>query len=940
MWFTKSQEEVLKELNVDPKTGLTTEEVNKRLEKYGQNKLKGKPKKSLFQLFIGQLQDVLIYVLIGAAVINIIAHGLEGVTDAIIILAVVVINAVVGVVQESKAEKALEALQQMTTPKSAVRRNGEVVEINSEDLVPGDIIIIDAGRFIPADIRLIESVNLQIEESALTGESVPSEKNANFITEDAKIPVGDKENMAFMSTMATYGRGEGVVVATAMETEIGKIAKILDEDENTLTPLQVKLDKLGKTLGYMAMAICALIFVIGLLQGRNWIDMLMTAISLAVAAIPEGLVAIVAIVLSMGVTRMSKINAIVRKLPAVETLGAVNIICSDKTGTLTQNKMTVVKIYTPDNLREVPSEGRDFEANRDEKELIRSFVLCSDKTGTLTQNKMTVVKIYTPDNLREIPSEGRDFEANRDEKELIRSFVLCSDASIDSGQDIGDPTEVALVVLGDRFNLEKNTLNTEYKRIGEFPFDSDRKLMSTLNEEEGKYRVHTKGAIDNILVKSDRVLVNGNIVPLTQEMKDKILKAAEEMSDSALRVLGVAFKDTEDIISAEEMEKNLVVVGIVGMIDPPRTEVKDSIAEAKKAGITPIMITGDHKNTAVAIAKELGIATDISQSLTGAEIDEIPDEQFAKEINKYRVFARVSPEHKVKIVKAFKEQGNIVSMTGDGVNDAPSLKFADIGVAMGITGTDVSKGASDMILTDDNFTTIVHAIEEGRNIYNNIKKTIMFLLSCNLGEVICVFIATMFNWPSPLLPIQLLWLNLVTDTLPAISLGVDPGDKDVMKRKPRDPKESFFAEGAGYRAAIAGILIGALTLAAFYIGVKEHGFAVSEVINNESKEALNAMTYGRTMAFIVLTVSQLFYSLTMRNSKKTIFEVGFFKNKVLILSIIVGIVLQVGLTSIPGIAQIFKVTQLSFTDWDIVIIFALIPFLVNEGIKVVTRRKK
>ena len=878
MWFTKSQEEVLKELNVDPKTGLTTEEVNKRLEKYGQNKLKGKPKKSLFQLFIGQLQDVLIYVLIGAAVINIIAHGLEGVTDAIIILAVVVINAVVGVVQESKAEKALEALQQMTTPKSAVRRNGEVVEINSEDLVPGDIIIIDAGRFIPADIRLIESVNLQIEESALTGESVPSEKNANFITEDAKIPVGDKENMAFMSTMATYGRGEGVVVATAMETEIGKIAKILDEDENTLTPLQVKLDKLGKTLGYMAMAICALIFVIGLLQGRNWIDMLMTAISLAVAAIPEGLVAIVAIVLSMGVTRMSKINAIVRKLPAVETLGAVNIICSDKTGTLTQNKMTVVKIYTPDNLRE--------------------------------------------------------------EKELIRSFVLCSDASIDSGQDIGDPTEVALVVLGDRFNLEKNTLNTEYKRIGEFPFDSDRKLMSTLNEEEGKYRVHTKGAIDNILVKSDRVLVNGNIVPLTQEMKDKILKAAEEMSDSALRVLGVAFKDTEDIISAEEMEKNLVVVGIVGMIDPPRTEVKDSIAEAKKAGITPIMITGDHKNTAVAIAKELGIATDISQSLTGAEIDEIPDEQFAKEINKYRVFARVSPEHKVKIVKAFKEQGNIVSMTGDGVNDAPSLKFADIGVAMGITGTDVSKGASDMILTDDNFTTIVHAIEEGRNIYNNIKKTIMFLLSCNLGEVICVFIATMFNWPSPLLPIQLLWLNLVTDTLPAISLGVDPGDKDVMKRKPRDPKESFFAEGAGYRAAIAGILIGALTLAAFYIGVKEHGFAVSEVINNESKEALNAMTYGRTMAFIVLTVSQLFYSLTMRNSKKTIFEVGFFKNKVLILSIIVGIVLQVGLTSIPGIAQIFKVTQLSFTDWDIVIIFALIPFLVNEGIKVVTRRKK
>lgn len=890
MWFTKSQEEVLRELNVDPKIGLTTDEINKRLEKYGQNKLKGKPKKSIFQLFLGQLKDVLIYVLIGAAVINIVAHGIEGIKDAVIILAVVFINAIVGVVQESKAEKALEALQQMTTPKSLVRRNGEVIEISSEDLVPGDILVIDAGRFIPADVRLIESANLQIEESALTGESLPSEKNASFITEDMKISVGDKANMAFMSTMATYGRGEGVVVATAMDTEIGKIAKILDEDENTLTPLQIKLDELGKILGYMAIGICALIFVIGMFQGRDMLDMFITAISLAVAAIPEGLVAIVAIVLSIGVTRMSKINAIVRKLPAVETLGAVNIICSDK-------------------------------------------------TGTLTQNKMTVVKTYTLDNLREIPSEGKNFEANNDEKELIRSFVLCSDASIDSGQDIGDPTEVALVVLGDRFNLEKNTLNTEYKRVGENPFDSDRKLMSTLNEEGNKYRVHTKGAIDNILTRADKILVNGQIIPLTEETKEKILKVTEEMSNDALRVLGVAFKDVENMILPEEMENNLVVVGIVGMIDPPRTEVKSSIDEAKKAGITPVMITGDHKNTAVAIAKELGIATDISQSLTGTEIDEISDEEFAKNINKYRVFARVSPEHKVKIVRAFKEQGNIVSMTGDGVNDAPSLKFADIGVAMGITGTDVSKGASDMILTDDNFTTIVHAIEEGRNIYNNIKKTIMFLLSCNLGEVICVFFATLFNWPLPLMAIQLLWINLVTDTLPAISLGVDPGDKDVMTRKPRNPKESFFSGGAGIRAIVAGTLIGILTLAAFYIGIVHHG---KMPINGDfsTPEGQAALTYGRTMAFIVLTVSQLFYSLTMRNSKKTVFEVGFFKNKYLILSIIVGIALQVGLTSIPSLAAVFKVTQLKLVDWDIVIIFALIPFTVNEVIKLISRNIK
>ncbi len=891
MWFTKSQKDVLKELNVDPKKGLTSEEVSRRLEKYGPNKLKGKPKKTLLQLFLAQLKDMLIYVLIGAAIINIIAHWPHGWTDAMIILSVVVINAVVGVIQESKAEKALEALQQMTTPKSLVRRNGEVIEVNSEELVPGDILVIDAGRFIPADVRLIESANLQIEESALTGESVPSEKSADFITEDEKIPVGDKANMAFMSTMATYGRGEGVVVGTAMETEIGKIAKILDEDESTLTPLQIKLDELGKTLGYMAMGICALIFAIGLFQGREPLDMFMTAISLAVAAIPEGLVAIVAIVLAMGVTRMSKINAIVRKLPAVETLGAVNIICSDK-------------------------------------------------TGTLTQNKMTVVKTYTLNNLRDIPSTGRNFVPNGDEKELIKSFVLCSDASIDSGQDIGDPTEVALVVLGDRFNLEKNALNRSHNRVGENPFDSDRKLMSTLNKEEKGYRVHTKGAIDNILMRADKVLVNGRIEPLTEEIKSNILKVTEEMSDSALRVLGVAFKDTDEIISPEEMESNLTVVGIVGMIDPPREEVKDSIAEAKKAGITPVMITGDHKNTAVAIAKELGIASDISQSLTGAEIDLLSDEEFSKNINKYRVFARVSPEHKVKIVRAFKEKGNIVSMTGDGVNDAPSLKFADIGVAMGITGTDVSKGASDMILTDDNFTTIVHAIEEGRNIYNNIKKTVMFLLSCNLGEVICIFLATLLSWPLPLVATQLLWVNLVTDTLPALCLGIDPGDKDVMNRKPRDPKESFFSEGAGMRAAIGGTLIGILTLIAFYLGIIHNGGNIP-LTNAEffkTAEGKEVLTYGMTMAFIVLTFSQLFYSLSMRNSKKTIFEVGFFGNKMLILSILVGISLQVILISIKPIANIFKVTQMDSSHWGMVIGLSLIPFLINEIIKVVTRK--
>lgn len=883
MWFSKSKEDVLRELDVNPDVGLSSEEAKTRLEKYGENKLKGKPKKSIISLFFAQLKDMLIYVLMGAAVITALIGEY---VDALIILLVVVLNAAIGVIQEHKAEKAIEALQKMTTPKALIRRDGEVREINSEEIVPGDIIVIDAGRFIPADIRLIESANLQIEESALTGESVPTEKNASDIHEDPKTPIGDKTNMAFMSTLATYGRGEGVVVGTAMETEIGKIAKILDEDIEEMTPLQKRLEELGKTLGYLAIGICVLIFVIALFQKRDLFEMFLTAISLAVAAIPEGLPAIVAIVLALGVTRMSKINAIVKKLPAVETLGSVNIICSDK-------------------------------------------------TGTLTQNKMTVVKFYTLDNLKEVPTEGKGFEAQKDEKELMKSFVLCSDATYENGQSTGDPTEVALVILGDRYNLDRRTIHSEYKRVGEKPFDSDRKLMSTLNEEEHGYRVHTKGAIDNILKISKNALVNDEVVPLTEEMKKKFLKVAEDMSDDALRVLGAAYKDTADIIEADEMEKDLTVIGLVGMIDPPRLEVKDSIAEAKSAGITPVMITGDHKNTAVAIAKELGIAASLDQSITGAEIDELSEEEFSRTINDYRVFARVSPEHKVKIVKAYKAHGNIVSMTGDGVNDAPSLKNADIGVAMGITGTDVSKGASDMILTDDNFTTIVRAIEEGRNIYSNIKKSVIFLLSCNLGEIVSVFASVLFFWPVPLLPTQLLWINLITDTLPAIALGIDPGDKDVMKNKPRDPKESFFAHGAGVRAVVGGVLIGTLTLAAFYFGLREYGYSLGAQNIPE-----NVLTYARTMAFVVLATSQLFYSLTMRNPSKSILQVGLFSNKYLVGAIIIGIILQIGVISVPFLASAFKVQQLSLGDWDLVMILSLIPLIVNEIIKIFMRMQE
>lgn len=883
MWFSKSEDEVLRDLNVNPMTGLSSKEAEERLSKYGYNKLKGKPKKSLISLFFSQLKDMLIYVLLGAAVITILINEY---VDAIIILLVVVLNAVIGVIQEAKAEKAVEALQKMTTPKSLVRRDSEIKEIISEEVVPGDIIILDAGRYIPADLRLIESANLQIEESALTGESVPSQKDARKVLSDPKISIGDKENMAFMSTLATYGRGEGVVVATAMDTEIGKIAKILDEDNDEMTPLQQRLEELGKILGYICIGICILVFVIALIQKRDIFEMFLTAISLAVAAIPEGLAAIVAIVLALGVTRMSKINAIVKKLPAVETLGCVNIICSDKTGTLTQNRMTVVKSYTLNNLRDIAPSG----------------------------------EVSSP---------------STDEVELIKSFVLCSDATYENGEGTGDPTEVALIVLGNRFSLTKNSLNGKHKRVSELPFDSDRKLMSTLNKEGQCYRIHTKGAIDHILNISSSVLLNGEILPLTEELKARFLKITEEMSDAALRVLGVAFKDTTSIIDPKEFEKDLTIIGLVGMIDPPRIEVKASVREAKAAGITPIMITGDHKNTAVAIAKELGIADSISQSLTGEEIDEIPEEEFASHINNYRVFARVSPEHKVKIVRAFKSQGNIVSMTGDGVNDAPSLKYADIGVAMGVTGTDVAKGASDMILTDDNFTTIVSAIEEGRNIYNNIKKAVIFLLSCNLGEIITILVSIIFFWPVPLLPTQILWVNLITDSLPAIALGVDPGDKDVMKYKPRNPKESFFAQGAGFKTILGGALIGILSLLAFYFGIHEYGYSLGDSMIPE-----NVITYARTMSFVVLSTSQLFYSLSMRNFKKSVIEIGLFTNKLLIIAIIVGFILQFGVISVPFLAKAFNVHNLNFRDWAIVIGFSLIPLIANEIIKYISRKDK
>ncbi|NKF07077.1 calcium-translocating P-type ATPase, PMCA-type [Clostridium gasigenes] len=870
MWFNKTSEEALKELNSNALNGLSSTDAKERLATNGENKLAGKKKKSIAMLFFIQINDVMIYILLGAALIS----GIVGeISDAVIILIVILVNALIGLVQESKAEKALDALKKLSTPKALVKRDGQLKEIPSEEVVVGDIVIIDAGRYIPADLRILESANLKIEESAFTGESVPADKNSETIVSEGDVPIGDQHNMLFMSTLATYGRGTGIVTSTGMDTQIGKIAKMLDAEGDDTTPLQKKLAQLGKTLGFAAVSISILMLIISMFQGRNFMDMFMTSISLAVAAIPEGLPAIVAIVLALGVQRMIKENAIIRKLPAVETLGSVNIICSDKTGTLTINKMTVKKYFVNNELKSLE------DAN------------ITDETTKL----------------------------------LIDGMILCNDATSTESSKTGDPTEIALLDVGNKFNIFKDDLNTNHKRVNEIPFDSDRKLMTTLNKYNENYYTFTKGAIDSILKISTKILIGGEVKDFTDELKANVLTSSNGMSDDALRVLALGYKILEnEHVAIDNLEDNLIFIGLMGMIDPPREEVKGSIELSKKAGIRTIMITGDHKNTAVAIAKELGIAENIAQAMSGSEIDTYSDEEFIKIVNNYRIFARVSPEHKVKIVKAFKSYGNIVSMTGDGVNDAPSLKAADIGVAMGITGTDVAKGAADMVLTDDNFTTIVKAVEEGRNIFNNIKKSILFLLSCNLGEVIALFFAILFNWSTPLLPIHILWVNLITDSFPALALGVDPGDHDVMSKQPRSPKESLFAGRMGRLLIINGILIGVTTLIAFKLGERLYP---------------GSLMHAQTMAFVVLSVSQLFYSLTMRNETKSLFQVGVLKNKWLIGSIAFGISLQFIIITVPVLASIFKVYSLTVSDWGLVVGLSLVPFIINEFIKIFFRMK-
>jgi Ca2+-transporting ATPase len=863
MWFSKSVKEVLEELSVDQAIGLSDEEALARLKKFGKNKLQADQKKSILRMFFEQLKNWLIYILLGAVVITLFMGEY---IDSIIILLVISINAILGVVQEVKAGKAIEALQKMAFPKALVRRSGIVKEVIAENVVPGDILILDTGRIISADIRLIESINLQVEESSLTGESVPSQKDAALNLPDSKTPLGDRLNLGFMSTVVTSGRGFGVVVGTGMNTEMGKIASIINKEVKTKTPLEIRLDKLGKTLGIIAIAICVLIFIIALIQGRDLTEMFMMSILLAV-----------------GVTHLSKRNAIIKNLSAVETLGSLNIICSDKTGTLTQNKMTVTSSFTLDGLV-----SSDLESHR---------------------------------------SDALKF--------LAKTMILCSDASYDNGEGTGDPTEIALLVMGDELGLDRGALQANSERLDEAAFDSDRKLMSTLVEEDGELRVYTKGAIGSIVEISTRVLEGGEVIPLTEAHKQRYMDAAVAMSDQALRTLGAAYKSVTEKISAAEMEKDLILVGLVGMIDPPRDEVKDAIAKARSAGVKTLMITGDHKNTAFAIAQQLGIAEKMEQAITGQEIDALTDQEFAEQINDYHVFARVSPEHKVKIVRALKTKGNVVSMTGDGVNDAPSLNTADIGVAMGITGTDVAKGASDMILLDDNFSTIVSAVEQGRNIYNNIKKSVIFLISCNLGEVVAIFVALMIGWKAPLIATQLLWINLITDSLPAIALGMDPGNPDVMNEKPRPAQESFFAKGAGRHVLLGGFLIGTLTILAFFWGYYEHGYSPFDKQVPE-----NTLEYARTMAFMVLVVCQLFYSLALRHERKSIFKIGFFTNKYLVGAIVLGLALQLVVIGVPALQSAFHLQMPDLKSWGIIFALGLIPLIANELFKIYIRASK
>ncbi|MDR0875992.1 MAG: cation-translocating P-type ATPase [Clostridiales Family XIII bacterium] len=853
--------------------GLSAAEAASRLETYGPNAFAEEKKRSGIARFFSQLNDPMIFILLAATVVS---AFLKEYTDAVVIVAIILINAIVGMVQESKAEKSLEALKKLSSPFAMVRRDNKLGEIPASELVPGDIVVLEAGRIVPADVRLIQTVNLKIEESALTGESVPVEKDARFVAE-GELGIGDRINMGYLSTGVSYGRGLGLVVGTGMQTEMGKIAKMITEEKEKPTPLQQKLAGLGKVLGVLCLLICAALFVVAMIQHRDPMEMLLTAISLAVAAIPEGLPAIVTIVLALGVQRMVRVNTIVRKLPAVETLGSVSIVCSDKTGTLTQNKMTVTMVYS---------------------------------NGAL---KPASQAVYL------------------EEKLLYDGFILCTDAEVTAdGLRIGDPTELALVDLGLSKDVTKHELEKGMPRVNELAFDSERKMMTTVHRlDDGGVISFTKGAVDKLLPHC----VREDGKPISEDEKAQILDASSEMAANALRVLALAMKTGDETAS----EEDLTFVGLVGMIDPPRPEAPGAVVEFNGASITTVMITGDHRDTAFAIAKEIGIADSPEQCISGDALALMTQEQLNAAVPNLRVFARVSPQHKVMIVKAFQSHGQIVSMTGDGVNDAPSLKAADIGVAMGITGTDVSKSAADMILTDDNFATIRLAVREGRNIYNNIRESVLFLLSSNLGEIFTMFFAICIGLLSPLKAIHILWINLITDSFPALALGVDPPEDNIMKFPPRDAKAGLFSNGGMVITVLFGIIIGGLTLAAYlYVPISILTGAGEPVtianIDALLDPALHAETYARaqTFAFTTLGISQLFNALGFRKLHKSVFSVNHLQNKMMIFAFIIGFGLQIMVTEVPFFVGVFETASLSLQEWLSLTAVCTIPLWVHE----------
>ena len=928
-WFNQDVEEVSKTLNTDLEKGLSEEEAKKRQKENGYNELQEKKKKSLFVKFLEQFKDFMIIILIIAAIISGVVGQMqgEGFTDSIIILIVVILNAVIGVIQENKAEKSLEALKKMSSYSAKVMRDGKVTVIPSRELVPGDIVILDTGDYVPADIRIIDAVNLKAQEASLTGESVPVEKEAATI-ENEEVSLGDRTNMLFSSSLVTYGRGKGIVVETGMHTEVGNIAGMLNSVEETATPLQQKLNKLGKSLGIMAIVICIVIFIIGLAYGKDVIDMFMTAVSLAVAAIPEGLAAVSTIVLAIGVQRMVKKNAIVKKLPAVETLGSASVICSDKTGTLTQNKMEVQKVYVNGQLIDAKELYKENKYNSDELEkTILIGMLCNDTKIALGNSTTNEADSAKTDNSNDSTSNS--------EGSNLKNVTFT-----------GDPTEIALTQLAFNLKYDENEINN-HPRVAEIPFDSDRKLMTTVNKFGDKYLVCTKGGLDELLSICNSYSENGEIKTNLKDRIPEIEKQNESLAKNALRVLAMAYKYMDHEPVGDEvldLERDLTFVGMCGMIDPPREEAKHAVQKCKKAGIKTVMITGDHKITATAIARGLGILENEDEAITGAELAKMSDEELDKNIRKYSVYARVAPEHKVRIVKAWQKAGEIVAMTGDGVNDAPALKQADIGCAMGMVGTDVAKEAADVILTDDNFATIVSAVEEGRRIYANILKAIEFLISSNIGEIVLLFVCMLItpflsstfgidiNLIEPLLPMHILWINLVTDSLPALALAVDPAEDDIMKKKPNKEK-GIFVKSRLWRVAYQGVMIGLITLAAFIIGLATPDSILPQVEGLSNAEI--KVEIGQTMAFVTLAFAELVHVFNVRTPKKSVFKSHPFKNKMLLLALGVSALLMIVILAVPGLREVFSIPVLPAQDIFEMILLILSPIVIVEIMKLI-----